>query len=130
MLGQNNILETFVTNYLEINKTKNNIFKTIRILIYLSICIIFEFKIFGLIIANISYLLINIYKNLHFIRINMLKGNFISINIIDKEFRSFLINIFPKRNLTLLFIIFGLICYLLSKKHDEILIYGSFLMLI
>lgn len=26
LLGQNNILETFVTNYLEINKTKNNIF--------------------------------------------------------------------------------------------------------
>ena len=72
LLGQNNILDTFVTNYLEINKTKNNIFNTIRILIYLSICIIFEFKIFGLIIANISYLLINIYKNLHFIRINML----------------------------------------------------------
>ena len=72
LLGQNNVLDTFVTNYLEINKTKNNIFKIIRILIYLSICIIFEFKIFGLIIANISYLLINIYKNLHFIRINML----------------------------------------------------------
>ena len=72
LLGQNNVLDTFVTNYLEINKTKNNIFNTIRILIYLSICIIFEFKIFGLIIANISYLLINIYKNLHFIRINML----------------------------------------------------------